>query len=295
MILINSFQVTRSDRHHLSSAVDAIDTPPGTANTTAGVVRSSNFDATSSSTSATSAGGSVSKKSAKKKTVTFKSSLETSDDLNIVMKEPNPYITTPPVPIIKKESLECLSRATKVACGVEPIVLKSRLDKRKKDFSGDIDKLNSLSFKLPHFGQSRTRPAGDNDDDENSNDDDEDGDRMVETNSQNGESGSEDEDNGNETDSEQNDGGEHGQLGDRWNSTKTRHSFRSKKPNKRFLDAVELALMKSGRKGGSRRKSNKDDEEQNRDGLHSLKIDGDADGSARNSSKGTFFYRFAKS
>lgn len=226
----------------------------------------------------------------KKKTVTFKSSLETSDDLNIVMKEPNTHITTPPVPIIKKESLECLSRATKVACGVEPIVLKSRLDKRRKDFKGDIDKLNSLSFKLPHFGRSRT--MDDNDEDENSNDDADDDDKNVDTNSQNGENSSEDDEDGNETDSEQNDGGE--QLGDRWKSTKTRHSFRSKKPNKRFLDDVELALMKSGRKGGSRRKSNKDDEEQNRDGLHLLKIDGDADGSSRNSTKGKFRFGLEK-
>lgn len=82
------------------------------------------------------------KKAMKKKTVTFKSKLETSDDKNIVMNHPNLNVT-PPQPIIKKESLEFLSRATKVACGAEPIVLESRLNSRRNGQSSEGDETDS--------------------------------------------------------------------------------------------------------------------------------------------------------
>lgn len=77
---------------------------------------------------------------AKKKKVSFKFGLETSDD---VRKEPLASFT-PPVPIIKKE---CLTRAIHV----KPIIQPSRLDKAsildKPSRLHNIDKLNSLTFK----------------------------------------------------------------------------------------------------------------------------------------------------
>lgn len=223
----------------------------------------------------------------KKKTVTFKSSLETSDDLNIVMKEPDLNIT-PPQPIIKKESLEFLSRATKVACGAEPIVLQSRLDLNLKNFSGysidKLDKLNSLSFRSSTFGQSNAAPDVDDDDNNDDNeDDDDDGDSR-----RNGQSSE-----GDETESEQHEhDGENGSE-KRSNATnKPRHSHRTKKPNKKFLDDVELAHLRNGKKG--KRKLAKDDDERTTnsdvDRTFSMKMDGLVDCES-SSSKGKVYWR----
>lgn len=86
----------------------------------------------------------------KKKTVTFKNILETSDDFNIVKKVYNPD-KVPAVPIIKiNKNYDALSRSERFARG--DIVMPSRLTEVLKNFSVnhlniDIDKLNSLTFK----------------------------------------------------------------------------------------------------------------------------------------------------
>lgn len=83
----------------------------------------------------------------KKKTVTFKNILETSDDLNIVKRVYNPAIV-PAVPIIKiSKSYDALSRSERFARG--DIVMPSRLTEVLKNYSAnlDIDKLSLLTFK----------------------------------------------------------------------------------------------------------------------------------------------------
>lgn len=77
------------------------------------------------------------KRTSKKKRVSFKFSLETSDDLHIVKKEPNASLA-PTASIIKKE---CLTRAIRIAR--ESIIQPSRLTGLN-----NVDKLNSLTFKL---------------------------------------------------------------------------------------------------------------------------------------------------
>lgn len=87
------------------------------------------------------------KKATKKKKVSFKFGLETSDDSHIVKKEPNASFA-PPIPIIKKE---CLTRAIRIARGGESIIMPSRLtgltQKFRNNSANNIDKLNSLTFK----------------------------------------------------------------------------------------------------------------------------------------------------
>lgn len=87
------------------------------------------------------------KKPTKKKKVSFKFGLETSDDAHIVKKEPNTTFD-PPIPIIKKE---CLTRAIRIARGGESIIMPSRLtgltQKFRHNNANNIDKLNSLTFK----------------------------------------------------------------------------------------------------------------------------------------------------
>lgn len=86
----------------------------------------------------------------KKKTVTFKVELETNDD-NIIKKVYNPMITTPLVPIIKKECLSRTSRLLKNECIVRP----SRLTEILKNNENNIDKLNSITFRsVPKFSSS---------------------------------------------------------------------------------------------------------------------------------------------
>lgn len=83
----------------------------------------------------------------KKKTVTFKNILETSDDINIIKRVYNPDIV-PVVPIIKiSKSHDALSRSEQFARG--DIVKPSRLTEVLKNYSAnlDIDKLSLLTFK----------------------------------------------------------------------------------------------------------------------------------------------------
>lgn len=90
------------------------------------------------------------KKPPKKKKVSFKFGLETSDDAHIVKKEPN-TIFAPPVSIIKKE---CLTRARSSESRLT-VLTPSRLTVVTQKFNiadnidnaNDIDKLNSLTFK----------------------------------------------------------------------------------------------------------------------------------------------------
>lgn len=83
---------------------------------------------------------------AKKKTVTFKNILETSDDLNAVKRVYNPD-RQPAVPIIKiSKSFAALSRSERFALG--DIVMPSRLTEVLRNYSANhIDKLNLLTFK----------------------------------------------------------------------------------------------------------------------------------------------------
>lgn len=237
----------------------------------------------------TSSSLSTTKKSTKKKTVTFKNCLETSDDLNIVRKEPNLHIT-PPVPIIKKESLDCLSRATKVACGAEPIVLQSRLDEKLRKYSEeniafDIDKLNSFLSKSSRSSRPKAKfvNSWDNGDD-NEDDEDENGDDKQEK-----QNNSDDEDNDNESDVDGSNGADSEDdavTGLKRMATKIRQSRRSKKPNKRFLDDVDLLLAKNGKKSSGRKRSSRigDDLNKNDNFVEralSLNIDGNTSESKR--------------
>lgn len=86
----------------------------------------------------------------KKKTVTFKNILETSDD-NIVKKVYNPDFSVPLIPIIKKD---CLNYIYKTDI-VKPSRLTETLEKNNKKnnyhINNDIDKLRSISFKSSSF------------------------------------------------------------------------------------------------------------------------------------------------
>lgn len=79
----------------------------------------------------------------KKKTVTFKNELETSDDV-LIKKVYNPS-GAPLVPIIKKECLNRTTRFNKSECIVRP----SRLTEILKNSQNNIDKLNSITFRTP--------------------------------------------------------------------------------------------------------------------------------------------------
>lgn len=87
----------------------------------------------------------------KKKTVTFKNILETSDDNNIVKKVYNPDFSVPLIPIIKKD---CLNYIYKTDI-VKPSRLTETLEKNNKKnnyhINNDIDKLRSISFKSSSF------------------------------------------------------------------------------------------------------------------------------------------------
>ena len=101
---------------------------------------------TASALSASSPIITTTEKPVKKKTVTFKNVLETSDDVNIVKQVYNPD-KVPAVPIIKiNKSHEELSRSERFARG--DIVMPSRLTEVLKNYSANhIDKLNLLTFK----------------------------------------------------------------------------------------------------------------------------------------------------
>ncbi|XP_059612244.1 histone-lysine N-methyltransferase trithorax-like [Phlebotomus argentipes] len=84
-------------------------------------------------------------KSSKKKTVTFKNVLETSDDV-LVRKSYNPDFAPPLVPIIKRESLTRIESS---------IVRPSRLTEVMKQNSSNQDNLKGLSFRLPSDANGR--------------------------------------------------------------------------------------------------------------------------------------------
>lgn len=257
------------------------------------------------------------KKAAKKKTVTFKNVLETSDDLNIVKKEPNPYIA-PPVPIIKKE---CLTRAIQIARGGKSILLPSRLTEIVKNNSvNNIDKLNSLTFKSSLAGPAKSKNvslhassvhfkrSNDEDNEDDDDDDDDDEDSIVSEDDDDGDDDGErrrrESDGGaaDETDAEHLDqvtgtgtgegSGDNVTIGDKRFILPKRsvHSARVIKPNKRFLDTGEqTANTKNGKKVTGRKKTRKSlgdaDEHEKNAGTDnvvanalSLKIDGSTAG-----------------
>lgn len=270
------------------------------------------------------------KKAAKKKTVTFKNVLETSDDLNIVKKEPNPYIA-PPVPIIKKE---CLTRAIQIARGGKSILLPSRLTEIVKNNSvNNIDKLNSLTFKSSLAGPAKSKNVSlhassvhfkRSNDEDNEDDDDDDEDSSIESEDDDEDDVGErrrESDGGpaDETDAEHLDQvtGTTGEgscdnvtVGDKRFILPKRsvHSARVIKPNKRFLDAGEqTANTKNGKKVTGRKKTGKslgDADEQEKNAVEdnvaanalSLKIDSSSTGEdeakleAALSEKGEYFY-----
>jgi hypothetical protein len=83
------------------------------------------------------------KNDSSKKRVTFRNTLETSDDFNVVKKVYNPNFSGPIVSIIKKESLKRPILVYKKNCIVRP----SRLTEIvKNSTANNIDKLNSLKF-----------------------------------------------------------------------------------------------------------------------------------------------------
>lgn len=123
-------------------------------------------------------------KSHKRKKVSFKFTLETSDDLDITKTEPQPCID-PPVSIIKKE---CLTRAIRIARGGEPILMPSRLNGLMQKFrynnANNIDKLNSLTFKSQFKLKEKLTFKQDNVNEKGSDDErHENGDENVETDS----------------------------------------------------------------------------------------------------------------
>lgn len=177
-----------------------------------------------------------------KKTVTFKNILETSDDVNIVKKEPN-FHQTPPVPIIKKESLTRGSG--------ESIVLPSRL-------TGIV---KSASFKSTTFASQSKRTASFKDHDDDDDDEDEDAE----------ENDDEEEDDDGECDEEEERLNGEDVLDDtdtaaatdkRFASLKRNvHSSRVIKPNKKFIDGEDpLTSGKDSKKNGSRKRSSKGNE-----------------------------------
>lgn len=181
------------------------------------------------------------KKATKKKKVSFKFSLETSDDAHIVKKEPNTTFD-PPVSIIKKE---CLTRAIRG----ESIIMPSRLTGVIKKFdpsNANIDKLNSLTFKSQNAKKDTTS-------EENvSSNDDEQSDAGAD-NSERRRDSDDNTDNDDESSHSKNDddNDEHSknvafQL--------PKRSSRVIKPNKRFTDDSKLALNKNGlgKKKGSK-------------------------------------------
>ncbi|XP_055679085.1 histone-lysine N-methyltransferase trithorax [Lutzomyia longipalpis] len=116
-------------------------------------------DATSESRPKDKPGG---EKTSKKKTVTFKNVLETSDDV-LVRKSYNPDFAPPLVPIIKKESLTRMENS---------IVRPSRLTEVMKQNSNNQDTMKALSFRLSSIpsnddqGNAKDPPNGEGGDEE---------------------------------------------------------------------------------------------------------------------------------
>lgn len=189
-----------------------------------------------------------SKRSTKKKKVSFKFGLETSDDAHIVKKEPNTTFD-PPVSIIKKE---CLTRA------IHPIIAPSRLKVLTLPLDdlnpNKIDKLNSVTFKSKFVKskeaskENATSNEDDQSDAEDENDvcrtDSDDADSDESSHSKNDENNAHDEDNTK---------GVSFQFPKR-----SAHSSRVIKPNKKFTDDAKSANTKNG--FGKKRTTKNDNE-----------------------------------
>lgn len=140
--------------------------PPDISNGSGGVGLSSSSSSSQPDVTANATIGDT-KVPAKKKKVSFKFGLETSDDVHIVKKEPIASFA-PPVPIIKKE---CLTRAIRIARGGESIIMPSRLtgltQKFRNNTANNIDKLNSLTFKSQVTSANASSSSSDTDDESN--------------------------------------------------------------------------------------------------------------------------------
>lgn len=183
----------------------------------------------------------LNKKTTKKKKVSFKFGLETSDDAHIVKKEPN-ITFDPPVSIIKKE---CLTRAIRIARGGESIIAPSRLtpltQKLKNNNANNIDKLNSLTFK------SQSAKKDTSDENVSSNEDDQ-SDADAD-NSERRPDSEENTDSDEESSHSKNDDAEdeHAKNVAFQQPKRSSHSSRVIKPNKRFTDdSKTIQLNKNG-------------------------------------------------
>lgn len=202
-----------------------------------------------------------SKKPTKKKKVSFKFGLETSDDAHIVKKEPNTTFD-PPVSIIKKE---CLTRAIRGESIIMPSRLTGLTQKFQNNSADKIDKLNKLTFKS-QFAKSKDT----SEESTTSNKDDQsDGDAENEERKKNSD------DCHTDTDEESShgkneEGNNHGddtskavafQLPKR-----SSHSSRVIKPNKRFTDDIKSNTNKNGigKKKGSKIENDPDTIETNK-------------------------------
>lgn len=188
-----------------------------------------------------------SKKASKKKKVSFKFGLETSDDAHIVKKEPN-ITFDPPVSIIKKE---CLTRAIRIARGGESIIMPSRLtgltQKFRHNNANNIDKLNSLTFKSQIAKKDTSEESVSSNDDEQSDGEAENSERKRDSDD-NTES---DEESSHSKNDDDNEDDEHSK-GIAFQLPK--RSSRVIKPNKRFTDDSKPMLNKNGlgKKKGSK-------------------------------------------
>ncbi|GAB0097431.1 Histone-lysine N-methyltransferase trithorax [Sergentomyia squamirostris] len=173
-------------------------------------------------------------KSTKKKTVTFKNVLETSDDV-LVRKSYNPDFAPPLVPIIKKESLMRVENS---------IVRPSRLTEVMKQNANNQDSLKVLSFRLsnpPSDGLQKV--SGGREDEVES--DDKDDDEEVEDDGVGGGIGRR---------------SEGGLLKDKRFILPKRslHSCRVIKPNKKFLDSMDDCSSKKRLQLSMKRKNQLD-------------------------------------
>lgn len=209
------------------------------------------------------------KKTIKKKRVSFKFGLETSDDLHIVKKEPNALLT-PTASIIKKE---CLTRAIRIARGGESIIMPSRLS----SLTGlnNVDKLNSLTFKSQKLNCTNQIKTNNDDSDEDESHDhtdkqkkskesesensDNDDDRSINNHSEDKECTgvTNDEHENAATDKEDDEEATPGNPNEKKFVLPKRsvHSSRVIKPNKKFIDESQASILNN--KKNAKKKSAK--------------------------------------
>lgn len=178
-----------------------------------------------------------SKKTTKKKKVSFKFGLETSDDAHIVKKEPNTTFD-PPVSIIKKE---CLTRAIRIAPIIAPPRLTFFTQKLKNNNANNIDKLNSLTFKSRFAKKDSSEENVSSNEDDQSDADAETSERKRDSDEHNTDSDEESSHSKNDEADDDHAKGVAFQLPKR-----SSHSSRVIKPNKRFTDDSKSTLNKNG-------------------------------------------------